>query len=1002
MGKFYKVLLGISTVLVFAGIGSASAYANTYYSGSTTLIAGETRFVRKAGVKAKAYFKNAKGNKITITDINYCPFSSHDYRQNQDRHALAKTDLGSGTVITNFRFDRQDADGTLTKLKIESGKYTPTVGTGKDQKACKDGGSLTYSVPEFTKDQRDPSTGMFVIAITATHKKQYSDKATRPTYKDKDGETQKWASHDGWGKTCNDTGCGWDGIQNGFRLSTDDGTIIHAAGDGHEVTLEQTKTPKQYYDYIMKFGSSCEVTSPKKASIKFYDLDNLQTDVQPKTMKIKLRAAPKGANKWDEDPVSITIPNGKKTKDGWWKPASSQNANTTITFTAQPGKRYELLMYNVYGNNTVQFGLPYDGIYYDPGCMEWELGATSKVKVYDGGTPINNVTKTWSNYSSLPATYTDANIAKASTGQDVYFIHQVKNVGESASSARQPAVQTFYRKTLAQINAYKAGDTGGSGISGWNPKGYLLASKSFAKGASRTYHTKNGGLNEDRLMKVATDPTSNQNYLCQRIAAPYRAGDTSLRFSRPACVKLQTTPPNYNLVPSVDSVDPAHISAGGTVDVKASIKNDGTTDRESGSFGGLIRVVIPASSSFTPPTTASTKTSAIEGKTTNGTAWACDLAEKIFGAGNLKSLGANRCKLLVYTAKFRVGLNSDNIAKLEQTIGSNLVEPGDKVCYFAAVSKYSHANSVTNKDNRISGVVCTTVSKSPLVQITGGDVMVRSTNGKIITGSADIGSNRYGSWIEYAAFAPNRINTYTAGVLKNGGSTTAVQTGLTFANTGSQPGHYGTLSAAPNVMNNFTEANGWTEKSSSGDWTASPSSNLQTGYHYKRTSGTVTINAMNGFTKSVVIEAPTIIIKGNITYSPGSYTNIGSLPQLVLKATTIQIDSGVTNVDAWLLADTVSTCGAVPTPHYYSGLTTKTCDKQLTVNGPIQTKHLYLRRTAGADGNDKASLSRPAEKLNLRADAYLWLQARALMSGGGATNSQAIRTEYTRELSPRY
>jgi hypothetical protein len=337
----------------------------------------------------------------------------------------------------------------------------------------------------------------------------------------------------------------------------------------------------------------------------------------------------------------------------------------------------------------------------------------------------------------------------------------------------------------------------------------------------------------------------------------------------------------------------------------------------------------------------------------------------------------------------------------------NLISPGDRVCYFIAVSKYNHNAAVTEEHNRTSQVVCVTVAKSPLVQITGGDVIVRWGNGKstsILTSHAVInrgGERTYGSWIEYAAFAPGSITTHTAGVLKGGAiGGTVSPTDLTFANTGGG-GKFGALAQAPSLMDNFAN---WSNIEGEGTWNISNANTLETGTYYQRT-GTVRISQpLSNFNKSVVIEADTIEINGNITYAnpSGGYTKLRDLPQLVLKADTIIVGQAVTNIDAWLLAGKISTCGAIPSTTYYSGLNTSTCNTTLTVNGPIQTESLYLRRTAGAEGNNSAALSTAAEKLNLRADAYLWLQGQSTKSAGGSTKNRTIRTEYIRELSPRY
>src|SRR5690606_2811327 len=131
--------------------------------------------------------------------------------------------------------------------------------------------------------------------------------------------------------------------------------------------------------------------------------------------------------------------------------------------------------------------------------------------------------------------------------------------------------------------------------------------------------------------------------------------------------------------------------------------------------------------------------------------------------------------------------------------------------------------------------------------------------------------------------------------------------------------------------------------------------------------------------------------------------NIRELPQLIIKAPTINIRNAAENVDAWLLAvendenspnyqrGTLNTCSDVAVT---TSLTDSICDNQLTVNGPVVADTIHLRRTAGSE-TVASRRGEPAEIFNLRADAYLWGSAY-----GSSTNQ--IQTVYSKELSPRF
>jgi hypothetical protein len=101
----------------------------------------------------------------------------------------------------------------------------------------------------------------------------------------------------------------------------------------------------------------------------------------------------------------------------------------------------------------------------------------------------------------------------------------------------------------------------------------------------------------------------------------------------------------------------------------------------------------------------------------------------------------------------------------------------------------------------------------------------------------------------------------------------------------------------------------------------------------------------------------------------------------------------VTNIDAWLIAQggTINTCSDVDKD---ANLSTDICKDKLTVNGPVMTDKLYLRRTAGSGTG--ANSGDPAEVFNLPASAYLWSITQASKSKSN------VQTVYSTELPPRF
>lgn len=221
--------------------------------------------------------------------------------------------------------------------------------------------------------------------------------------------------------------------------------------------------------------------------------------------------------------------------------------------------------------------------------------------------------------------------------------------------------------------------------------------------------------------------------------------------------------------------------------------------------------------------------------------------------------------------------------------------------------------------------------------------------------------------------------------------------------------------------------------------TTSGSVNKDTTVEYLATEGNASIDhtiTRSTGSKGLIIYVPgTLTIKKNICYGSGTcssnqnsnlvlkdrnsqnFSNIKSLPQVIIIANNINIDHNVTQIDAWLIAlagqgtgrgGEIDTC-----VNFGSEFTSETCGRQLIVNGPVVANKIYLNRTAGAytrwkteyygqNNNDSASnnLSNDggltsAEIFNFRPDVLLWSYYQS------QNYSQATVT-YSRELSPRY
>jgi hypothetical protein len=445
-----------------------------------------------------------------------------------------------------------------------------------------------------------------------------------------------------------------------------------------------------------------------------------------------------------------------------------------------------------------------------------------------------------------------------------------------------------------------------------------------------------------------------KTYCRKTISKPGGSGDAGLVSSDEACVDVRY---NYQLQPHVNfDVAGTTIEPGSSYTVKLGVKKTGTYSR---------------------PTRQ----------------W----LTKTIGSGSPETISQYTQEASIFR------LSETPLVDLSQTAPD---EPaGTQVCYTLYVKAQSDSNS-----NEIFDKKCVKIGKKPKVNIEGGDLLV---GGLVKTSTTDknvLGINyRFGSWAEYGIIAKESIIGAGSGaafaknglVINNDNDDICQSSKLSFANTPlagtscngltDSIGHYTNTSAVPNVAANFPD----TTDRITGDVVL----NSKNSGTYMANDVTLDLSELDQG-KSIIIKATgTVTIKGNQTYKSNGYSKISQIPQLVIIAKTINITNNVTQIDAWLITNqkdstddhygSINTCSDVPIT---ANLSTNMCNNKLTVNGPVMTDKLYLRRTAGSEIGTNSS--NPAEVFNLRADSYLWAFAQASKNG-------RIHTVYTTELPPR-
>lgn len=439
--------------------------------------------------------------------------------------------------------------------------------------------------------------------------------------------------------------------------------------------------------------------------------------------------------------------------------------------------------------------------------------------------------------------------------------------------------------------------------------------------------------------------------------------------------KDQGGPADFNLVPSVQ-LNERIVMPGRDVGVISSVRNTGRANSSNASWQLTKFVVRPNDTSYSTETQENRST-----------------PENHYRHDALRIVNGTR---VFAPGDTGVGDRQDGIDDYPV---------GTKICYATSVRPYSESTSADVW--RHGAPTCVIIGKKPQVNIWGGDLRVGAVFGdapvipglKSMVSTSVSGRNgkTFGSWVEYGIIAPGRvINTASASGLI-GGTASPSQgewSRLTFANTPQFGEFKNESSYVPDVI---------TAVESLYDVDRSPevSGTVQLTQNTKMLRSRTADVTLSGYTfntpgQTVVIYAPTrtVTINGDIRYGNMRLTAPRDIPQLIIIANTIRINSAVSQIDGWLIAQgsngQIDTCGDVS-----GNLSIGLCDRGLTVNGPVMAKQLLLRRTAGAGAGSDEARTIPAETFNLRPDAYLWATA---------TNNDLRRvlTTHTMELPPKF
>lgn len=309
-----------------------TSHAAPYGCTKQSLVVGETQFVRNAKQTTISAWLTKPSGQITIYDPNFCASGSTegDGVQNADKADYAsffRTKSGTyplghgGNVVTEYRL--YSSSGALV------GSYD-----GKVKSSC-----VSESAPiNVSGLNLDADTGRYQVKVVATHKDIFSTN--------------------------------FDGITNGYTIKeTVNGYVVtypKTVLNGRDVNMKAASS-SGHYDLDVYFGSDCTIVNPKGQAVTlwWWDMDNGGKNggaqVAPWiTMTLQRRAS--GSTTWVNVPIDINgTPSGSQ-------PPTSVNTSGYATFKAYPNYDYHWVWNNIYGNNTIQYSIPFDGIYYFSKC----------------------------------------------------------------------------------------------------------------------------------------------------------------------------------------------------------------------------------------------------------------------------------------------------------------------------------------------------------------------------------------------------------------------------------------------------------------------------------------------------------------------------------------------------------------------------------------------------------------------------------------------------------
>lgn len=335
------VLSGQAHAATSDGPNQSDFYASTRYGDSypgtdrtVDYVVGTSAFSPILSTKVKIYLPTSSGT-VVIHNQNICYNTFRNGGRNYDQ-------LDDGVISSSGNAVSFTLDG-VTKWGAFDGTST-----------C-DSKTLSFSVNGATLD---PNTNMYsytlsVVANSAPDK--YSDTfwVTAPT--------GSYVSQD-------------SSFASSFGLSE---TSPIPSGINPPTTQFPPDPYKNYWSGYIKLAPDCTVTTPTVTKrIEIYDDDNHNNwDVQPRPFYVRLHEFDRAGNFISYVTPTITLPDG----GGSWADVGSgyydvygggNGKRIFLDYTMKRDYIYKWELSAVYYDNTIQFKIPFDNIYYYQSCQQ--------------------------------------------------------------------------------------------------------------------------------------------------------------------------------------------------------------------------------------------------------------------------------------------------------------------------------------------------------------------------------------------------------------------------------------------------------------------------------------------------------------------------------------------------------------------------------------------------------------------------------------------------------